>query len=121
MTYGKANGWLDDQPAAITRTFGKGRITYIGAILDDQLTEAATEWMTQKSGVTPAVGPVPDGVEVCRRQGPGKEVFVVINFADQTQHITLPRSMQGVLANKQENEVDLPQYGVEVLVGAGQR
>jgi hypothetical protein len=77
--------------------------------------------MIQKSGVTPALGPVPDGVEVCRREGPGKQVFVLINFADETQHITLPRSLQGVLANKQENQLDLPRYGVEVLVGAGQR
>jgi beta-galactosidase len=30
MRHGKGNGWLDDQPAAITRVYGKGRITYIG-------------------------------------------------------------------------------------------
>jgi len=33
--YGKSNGWLDGQPAAITRAVGKGRITYIGGWLDD--------------------------------------------------------------------------------------
>jgi hypothetical protein len=30
LRYGKSNGWLDDRPAAITRTYGKGRITYVG-------------------------------------------------------------------------------------------
>ena len=34
MRYGKSNGWLDDQPAAVTRKVGKGRITYIGVALD---------------------------------------------------------------------------------------
>ncbi len=34
MRYGKGNGWLDNQPAAITRKVGRGRITYIGAWLD---------------------------------------------------------------------------------------
>jgi beta-galactosidase len=29
MRYGKSNGWLDDQHAAVTRKVGKGRITYI--------------------------------------------------------------------------------------------
>ena len=36
MRYGKSNGWLDGQPAAITRKVGKGRITYIGAWLDHE-------------------------------------------------------------------------------------
>ena len=34
LRYGKSNGWLDGQPAAITSKVGKGRITYIGAWLD---------------------------------------------------------------------------------------
>src|SRR5581483_1101790 len=32
MRFGKSNGWLDDQPAVVTRRFDKGRITYNGAI-----------------------------------------------------------------------------------------
>lgn len=116
MSYGKANGWLDNQPAAVTRAVGKGSITYIGAVLDDKLTDAATAWMIQKSGVAPALGPVPDGVDVSRRRGAGKQVFVVVNFANETRHITLPRVMHGVLANQQEKELDLPRYGVEILV-----
>ncbi len=36
MRYGKSNGWLDGQPAAITRAVGKGSITYIGAWFDDK-------------------------------------------------------------------------------------
>ncbi len=39
MRYGKSNGWLDGQPAAITRKVGKGRITYIGAWLDPKTME----------------------------------------------------------------------------------
>ncbi|RDJ93893.1 hypothetical protein B4Q13_18755, partial [Lacticaseibacillus rhamnosus] len=30
LRFGKSNGWLDDQPAVITRPYGKGRITYVG-------------------------------------------------------------------------------------------
>ena len=38
LRYGKSNGWLDNQPAVITRPAGQGRITYIGAWLDQPLT-----------------------------------------------------------------------------------
>ena len=65
--YGKSNGWLDGQPAAITRKVGKGRITYIGAWLDDAAMSAAAKWMADISGVKPALGKVPEGVEVYPR------------------------------------------------------
>jgi len=78
LKYGKSNGWLDDQPAVLTRAYGKGRLTYIGSLLDDKLMAAAAEWMTQKSALIPVFGALPDGVEVSRRVGTGKQVFVLI-------------------------------------------
>jgi beta-galactosidase len=116
LKYGKSNGWLDEQPAVITRAYGKGRITYVGAVLDDKLMAVAAEWMTQKSGVTPVFGPVPDGVEVSRRVGPGKQVFVVINYAPEARRVVLPHSMKLVLDGKQGDAVDLPPYGVAVAL-----
>jgi beta-galactosidase len=119
LKYGKSNGWLDEQPAAITRSYGKGRITYIGAVLDDKVMATATEWMTHKSGVTPVFGPVPDGIEVSRRVGPGKQVFVLINYAQESRRVVLPRPMKLVLEGKQGDTVDLAPYGVAVAVDIG--
>jgi len=116
LKYGKSNGWLDDQPAVITRAYGKGRITYIGAVLDDKLMAAATEWMTNTSGVTPVLGPVPDGIEVSRRIGPGKQVFVLINYSQEDRRVTLPHSMNLVLDGKNSNTLDLAPYGVAVAL-----
>jgi beta-galactosidase len=116
LKYGKSNGWLDDQPAVITRAYGKGRITYVGAVLDDKLMAVAAAWMTQKSGVTPVFGPVPDGVEVSRRVGPDKQVFVLINYAPEARRVALPHSMKLVLDGKQGDAVDLPPYGVTVAL-----
>jgi beta-galactosidase len=117
LKYGKSNGWLDDQSAAITRPYGKGRITYIGAVLDSKMMQTAAEWMVQKSNVAPVFGPVPEGVEVSRRIGGGREVFILINYAQDQREVTLPHSMRALLANRQVDKVDLPQYGVELLLG----
>jgi hypothetical protein len=57
-----SNGWGDGQPAVLSHKYGKGRITYIGAILDDKTIEAAAKWMVEKKRITPVFGPVPDGV-----------------------------------------------------------
>lgn len=116
MTYESSNGWLDGQPAAMSHAYGKGRITYIGAVLDDKIMADAAEWMMKKSGAAQASISVPDGVEVSRRTGDGRKVFVLVNFTRTPQHVALPHPMKALLEQKQEGAVDLPAYGVEILV-----
>ena len=113
--YGKSNGWLDGQPAAITRKVGKGRITYIGAWLDDTGMANAAKWMTEVSGVKPALGPVPDGVEVDPRYGEHGTVYILVNLSKAEQTIALPSPMQDVLAGGTKQSVELPVYGVAVM------
>jgi len=115
LRYGKSNGWLDGQAAVLTRRYGLGRITYIGAVLDDKLIAAAAQWMAKTAEITPAFGPVPDGVEVCRRVGPNGSIFVLINFRAEKLSITLPHAMRSLLDQRDTTQVDLPQYGVAVL------
>ena len=114
-TYGKSNGWLDGKPAAITRKVGKGRITYIGAWLDDAGMAAAAKWMTEISGVKPALGPVPEGVEVYPRYGSGGAVYILVNFSKTQQTVPLPSRMNDVLEGGAKQSVTLPKYGVAVL------
>ncbi len=115
MRYGKSNGWLDGQPAAITRKVGKGSITYIGAWLDESTMENAAKWMTAMSGVKPAFGPVPAGVDVYPRYGKDHTVYILVNFAGTEEHVTLPSAMTDVLQGGTVPSVALPQYGVAVL------
>jgi beta-galactosidase len=115
MRYGKANGWLNGQPAAITRPYGKGRITYIGALLDDKLMAAAADWMIKDADVQPVFGSLPDGVDVGRRVEGTRQVFVLVNFGAETQQVRLPHPMQLLLKNSRADTVELPQYSVEVL------
>ena len=115
MRYGKSNGWLDGQPAAITRKVGNGRITYIGAWLDPKTMAAAAKWMIDSSGVKPALGPVPAGVEVSARHGAHGVVYILINFSATPQRIALPAPMTDVLEGGSKQSITLPRYGVAVL------
>ncbi|HEY4978607.1 MAG TPA: beta-galactosidase [Candidatus Acidoferrum sp.] len=116
LRYGKSNGWLDDQPAIITRHYGRGEITYVGTALNESLITPFADWLAKNSGILPAFGPVPDGIEVTRRVRKDSTVFVLINFKKEKQSVTLPRTMQSLLEKKQVTTVDLPQYGVAVLL-----
>ncbi len=118
MRYGKSNGWLDGQPAAISRKVGNGRITYIGAWLDPKTMAEAAKWMTDTSGVKPVFGPVPVGVEVSARYGAHGVIFIMVNLSGKPQAITLPHEMNDVLEGGSKRSVNLPNYGVAVLSAA---
>jgi beta-galactosidase len=121
LRYGQSNGWLDDQPCILTHPFGRGQITYVGAALSDSLMTPFAEWLAKTSGVQPAFGPVPDGFEVNRRVGKDGSVFVLINFKKEKQNVTLPRVMRSLLDQKDASTVELPQYGVAVLLDQTKR
>ncbi len=115
MRYGRSNGWLDGQPAAVTRKVGKGRITYIGAMLDDPTMQAAAQWMMKTSGVDVVWPGVPEGVDVSVRSGGGKTVYILINLSADTRTVKLPAVMENVLDGTKSGSVELPQYAVAVL------
>lgn len=121
LRYGQSNGWLDDQPAVVTRKTGRGRITYIGGVLDAKLMQATAEWMTKSSEIIAAFGPVPDGIEVSRRVGPNQTVYVLINFQPEKQTVTLPRAMRSLMDQQDVTRLDLTQYEVAILSETNRR
>jgi beta-galactosidase len=115
MRYGKSNGWLNGQPAVVTRRAGKGSITYIGASLDEETMTRAAGWMLSESGVAPVLQEVPKGVDVAVRSGEGKRIFILTNYNAEPETVALPVSMEDVLSGGTVSSVSLPQYGVAVL------
>lgn len=115
LRYGASNGWLDGQPAAITRQVGQGRITYVGALLDPALTRAAAKAWIEGAGVNSPVLSVPAGVEVCRRNGKNGAVLVVINHNAAPAEIVLPKPMTDVLGGGETATLHLARHEVAVL------
>ena len=123
LTYGESNGWLDNQPAVITRKVGKGSITYIGAWLDPSLLSKLTASLLGEAGVQPLIPNVPDGIEVCMRSNTEKSVLILINHNTTEAHVDLPHAMKDLLADgtPSRNSIDLPKYGVAVLGAPAQQ
>lgn len=117
LSYGPSNGWLDNQPAVITRKVGKGSITYVGAWLDPELLTKLTANLLTESGVQPILPNIPKGIEVCQRTGAGKSVLILINHNTIQENVFLPHPMKSVFSSggASVSTVDLPPYGVAVL------
>jgi beta-galactosidase len=115
MRYGKSNGWLDGQPAAVTRSVGQGSITYIGAQLDGTTMKAAARWMMGKGGLDPIMADLPADVDLAVRSANGKRVYIFTNYGVSPRTIALPAMMEDLLVGGTVSSVTLPQYGVAVL------
>jgi len=116
LRYGRANGWLDGQPAMLTRQLGKGSITYIGALLDPELMRSILQKMASDTGLQPEFGELPAGVEVCRRVGKDHSVFILINHGASPAEIRLPQQMRDVLhGNAETQHLALEPLGVAVV------
>ncbi len=116
--YGTSNGWLDGQPAAVTRAVGKGSITYVGAFLDPASLRSFLAGFLSDSRVKPVLPHAPDGVEVCVRNGK-QTVLILLNHNVTPITLAIPSSFHAknlLDANTvSSQELVLPPHGVAVL------
>jgi beta-galactosidase len=123
MRYDKTPlGWLDNQPAAITRKVGNGSITYIGANLEGDTLANAAKWMVADANLHPEFGTLPPGVDLYIRKDAAHEVWILINFgaADAPpQTVQLPSAFEDVLSSDASktstHSVTLNRFDVVVL------
>jgi beta-galactosidase len=116
MRYAKTPlGWLDDQPAAITRKIGTGSITYIGADLQGDTLANAAKWMLADANLHPEYGTLPPGVDLYIRKDAHHEVWILINFGNTPQTVTLPTTFQNVLIPGTTKSLTLNRFDVAVL------
>ncbi len=116
LTYGVGNGWLDGKPAMITRSVGKGLITYVGFWPDDALLASMASAWVEEAGIAPILPGVPHGVEVCERSGKGKTVVILINHTTSAQTVNLPAGMKALVGTiSSAGTVTLEKYGIAVL------
>jgi beta-galactosidase len=111
-------GWMDGQPSILTRQVGKGRITYVGFWPDAATLSALTRGWLKDAGVSPLIPNVPEGVEVCEREGQGRRVVLILNHTTEPQRVALPAGMTDLLKGGSTSAVDLEKYGVAVLEAA---
>lgn len=115
LRYGVSNGWLDGQPAMITRAVGKGSITYLGTLPDPALMQSILQTAATEANVQAAFGSIPADVEVCRRSNSDHTVYILINHGKSPQEIKLPKTMHELLTDKMLTALTLESQGVAVL------
>jgi beta-galactosidase len=117
LRYPASSDWLDKAPAIVSRAVGKGRVTYIGAWLDQKALAQVLAWAATKAGTAPAFADIPPEVEVTTRMARERRADFVINWATEAQTLALPFPHVDLLGDaKPLTRLTLPPFGVAVLV-----
>lgn len=114
-----SDGWLAGHPAAVEHAYGKGTLTYIGAMLDPPLMHTVVANILAHDGIKPIFPGLPADVELMQRSAPGKPpVSILVNYTDAVQSVTLPEPMRDHLEERGSAEgrmLQLRPRGVAVL------
>lgn len=115
-SYGPANGWIDGQPAIVTRDFASGKVTYVGTWPDAHAMTVLITRILEESGVASDLPPSDDGVELSVRSGRDRRLVIAVNHSNQPKQVALPCPAVDLLTSSPIDEVlTLPPYGVSVL------
>ncbi|MFZ0501657.1 MAG: beta-galactosidase, partial [Steroidobacteraceae bacterium] len=116
LRYAPDSSWLSRQPAALRRGYGRGDITYLGALFDPPLTRRLLRRALFAAGARPSMIALPADVELMRRYGPGREIMILINHGAFPRTVTLPDVMRDLLhPDMNVRAVTLEAQGVAVL------
>ena len=114
-SYAGSDDWLGGAPAVVSRKVGKGRVTYVGALLDDNGMARIAAWAAAATATAPLWPDVAKGVEVVARSGPRGRVYVAINWTATPQTVRLPTPMRNLLAGGTVSALTLNRYDIAVL------
>lgn len=117
FTYSDDGGWLDHQPAMVTRMLGSGSISYLGTLPDAGLMRKILEQQVPSDSQRTRMWELPPGVELCVRSREGLDLMIVINHNQSTAQIGVPGVMRDLLNPDKDltNPMTLPGQGVAVL------
>ena len=119
-----ADGWLAGRPAAVEHAYGKGSLTYIGAMLDPAPMQRAVARILASAGVAPVWPGLPTGVELMQRSAAGRSpVSILVNYTDAPVSVTAPEPMRDLLSDDRtaQSTRTLAARGVAVLTQQSSR
>ncbi|QWC57464.1 cellulase family glycosylhydrolase [Erythrobacter sp. 3-20A1M] len=104
-----AGGWLAGKPAIVTRAIGRGRVTYVGALLDVDGQAALARMLVRD---VPTAAPA-DGIERAIRQDGERRILIAINHADHPAPFAVPPRARLVLGDLSEGQI--AGHGIAVI------
>jgi beta-galactosidase len=103
----------------VTRNaYGKGRVYYIGTVLDERATQVLMRRIASDAGIA-CDYELPEGVEVAVRSAEGKRITFVLNLSKEPKEVVIPHRdhVNALSGHRQpDGNIRLGPGAVEILV-----
>lgn len=108
------SGWRKDMPAVTVNTWGKGKVYYLGTVIDGDAMDALVQHLGNDAGLTPLMK-TPPGVRAYERCGDDERMIFILNYTEEPQTIELPSPCKDAYTGEEVTTVDIPSVGLRIL------
>ncbi len=81
--------WRKGLPAVTVHCYGKGKVVYVGGVLEGQSLSGLIDYLLKIAHVSEGIT-APAGVRIFERRGAGKRLLFVMNFEATAQSMIMP-------------------------------
>jgi len=110
-----AAGWRKGMPAITENDFGKGKVIYVGTVLQGEAIDALAGYLCGLAGIK-GIMKTPQGVSAYERQGPDHRLLFVLNYTDTRQTVTLPHTWKDAFSGQECREIQIDPIDLRLLM-----
>jgi beta-galactosidase len=107
-------GWLEGVPAITVNEYGKGKVVYVGTVLQGEALKAFVSWLCELAGA-PAGPHTPEGVRAHERQSDDVRLLFLLNFSEADQTVLLDGEWEDTLTGELYSQVELRPADVSIF------
>lgn len=109
-----AEGWRKGMPALTVNSYGKGKVFYLGTVIDGDAMDVLTTYLCADAGVE-ALIETPSGVRAYERQGDDERLIFILNYTEDAQHVSLPFPCKDAFTGEELTAVDIDPVDLRIV------
>lgn len=111
-----AEEYYQGEAAVTVNSFGRGKVYYVGCIVDDAFLNRLVELLIEEAELEPAPLPPLSGVEVVKKEKDGRQYLMVLNHNPAPVTVTLNQRYTELISGQHvDDALHLSAYGVAML------
>jgi beta-galactosidase len=109
-----SEGWLSGMPAITINEFGKGKVLYVGTVLEGESLRGFLSWLLDLAGVR-CVAQTPDGVRAYERRSETTRLLFLLNYDEIPRTVQLEQEWEDAFTGEAVRTADIGPVDLRIL------
>ncbi len=108
------SGWRKGLPAITENPVGKGRVIYVGTVLEDEALDVLLAYLCQLARIA-GIMQTPEGVTAYERCGDQKRLLFLLNYTETPKIVAFAESWQDAFSGEITQKIEIPPVDLRIL------